>query len=534
MRLILAGLLTALFCSAQIQSCVAEGASFNLAIDRIQKAAQDGNPGEQSDAILDALDVRQHTNCFLKYAHRGLALPAGFAELVRRFESSRTDKQSGPGGGGVASTSVVSQGAVAKTLSIATEYGALTQSVTGQVITVRGNLAGLPSALVRNNILPYCEYRAEAQAQHPVRGEDTNPYCIDRPLLNGLRRVSFGVSFDASRDAQSLTGTATGSAPVQQVTFTGKKREVTSASGRLELWNRRDVTSKDFLKTWQDKVGATMDLVTRDLANDDTPDVIYRLPMYRAWQTESEQRLLSAGGDRARILAAIDESYRDLALRARNSLPDLDERVQRASATFSRYFLAQDELIDSLATKPVLAFEYTNNRPLGQPPISNFRLIFDLPMTAQTRVVANAAIETYDSVPTDAGGKVKKFRDAQGGLELTHGLGAASIVGPAVLSLAGYYQWQNSAALLEIDPANPLPGISFTGLPADAKTIFAKSGNIYLFQAKLAIAPSGSGVKVPVSVTYSNRTELIDKPNWRAQVGVTYDFDSLLSGLAKK
>src|SRR5262249_24541426 len=154
-----------------------------------------------------------------------------------------TDEQSGSGGG-AASTSVVSQGDIAKTLSAAVEYGALTQSVSGQVITIRGNLAGLPSALVRNNVLPYCEIRSETQGQHVVQGRDTNPFCLSGGVLNGLRRVSFGVSFDASRDSESLNGTATGgAAQAQQVTFTGKKREVTAASGRIEIWNRRDVTS---------------------------------------------------------------------------------------------------------------------------------------------------------------------------------------------------------------------------------------------------------------------------------------------------
>jgi len=50
-----------------------------------------------------------------------------------------------------------------------------------------------------------------------------------------------------------------------------------------------------------------------------------------------------------------------------------------------------------------------------------------------------------------------------------------------------------------------------------------------LFQAKLTLAPVGSNIKVPVSVTYSNRTELIEKPTWRGQVGFTYDFDSLFA-----
>ena len=49
----------------------------------------------------------------------------------------------------------------------------------------------------------------------------------------------------------------------------------------------------------------------------------------------------------------------------------------------------------------------------------------------------------------------------------------------------------------------------------------------------IVLTPPRSGVKVPVSVTYSNRTELIDKPTWRAQIGITYDFDSLFAAVSK-
>ena len=48
------------------------------------------------------------------------------------------------------------------------------------------------------------------------------------------------------------------------------------------------------------------------------------------------------------------------------------------------------------------------------------------------------------------------------------------------------------------------------------------------------MTPPGKSVKIPISVTYSNKTELINKPTWRAQIGVAYDFDSLMSLLASK
>ena len=97
------------------------------------------------------------------------------------------------------------------------------------------------------------------------------------------------------------------------------------------------------------------------------------------------------------------------------------------------------------------------------------------------------------------------------------------------MSAALYYQYQHAPSLLNFDPLKPVPGVTFVGLPDDAKTVFATKGDIILGQVKLSLTPHESSVKVPLAVTYSNRTELIDKPTWRAQIGVTYDFDSLFA-----
>lgn len=146
-------------------------------------------------------------------------------------------------------------------------------------------------------------------------------------------------------------------------------------------------------------------------------------------------------------------------------------------------------------------------------------------------MVANGAATFYDSLPADMPAEVTHYRDAQIGLELDHGLGEQSIIGPAVISFALYYQYQHAPALLEIDPLKPIPGVAFAGLPANARTIFTQRGDIWLGQAKVSVTPPGSSIKIPLSLTYSNRTELIDKPTWRGQVGLAYDLDSLLGAL---
>jgi hypothetical protein len=59
----------------------------------------------------------------------------------------------------------------------------------------------------------------------------------------------------------------------------------------------------------------------------------------------------------------------------------------------------------------------------------------------------------------------------------------------------------------------------------------APQGHIGFFQAKLTIPLKDSGVKVPLSVTASNRTELINEKDVRGSIGLTLDLDTFMSVL---
>ena len=54
-------------------------------------------------------------------------------------------------------------------------------------------------------------------------------------------------------------------------------------------------------------------------------------------------------------------------------------------------------------------------------------------------------------------------------------------------------------------------------------------GNINLFQAKWTIPMRNAGMRVPISITRSNRTELIKEKDVRGTIGISFDLDSLFS-----
>jgi hypothetical protein len=186
--------------------------------------------------------------------------------------------------------------------------------------------------------------------------------------------------------------------------------------------------------------------------------------------------------------------------------------------------------LSNKAQTPILTFEYDENRPASQPTNSVFRAIFQRKFT-QVTLTANGAFSIYDSDPSSAIPGASRLRDIQVAGQADHNFQLQSaITGKIGMTLTGayYFQHQSSPAILNVDPSSPVPGVSFTGLPANATQVFAQKGNISIGQVKLSVG-SGSNIKVPISVTYSNRTELITKPTWRGQIGISYDFDSLFA-----
>lgn len=59
----------------------------------------------------------------------------------------------------------------------------------------------------------------------------------------------------------------------------------------------------------------------------------------------------------------------------------------------------------------------------------------------------------------------------------------------------------------------------------------ALPGDVALAQFKLTIPLTKTGIKIPLSVTYANRTESIMEKEVRGNFGITFDLDSILSGL---
>jgi hypothetical protein len=207
-----------------------------------------------------------------------------------------------------------------------------------------------------------------------------------------------------------------------------------------------------------------------------------------------------------------------------NKDPDFMTKVQRAQNAIVASFAQRDEILQRLQNNR-FSTEFNSLHPLGQPNLANIRLIYSFqPSEAPTLFTVNFAAEWYDTVP--GGVKVGKLRDLQAAAQMDRRLGDIPQMGAATLTLAYYYQWMKDNALIMIPAGNTAPGTGIV-LPGSASTLLAPKGNIDIFQAKVTMPIKGGMVKVPVSFTWANRTELINESEKRGQIGLTLDFDSV-------
>lgn len=442
-----------------------------------------------------------------------------FGMLLGEVEALRMNKLVGASSGVSGTTSLVSRVAAPAVLGFGVEYGGILQQTNGTVTTLRGNLLGLSRLAMGEQQFRYCP------AIDPKS-------CT--PASRWLRTVSGSISFDRLDTANSETTEvqpADGTPPTVAQLF--------SSGSRMAAWGLRwDLTPSNnlddpkYVSAWRAAIGdlrkapqsaqllkAISDLFQPyTLPNPDGSDSIYLV-----WKQQTTNLLIPLVGNKALFKQTLERQLDDLINQLSKADPQFPAKIVTLNRAFSNYFQVRDELIQKAQTHK-LALEYTNQHPRSQPFFSNLRFIYShQPSKSQTLFTLNAGLTWYHQTPT--GLDVGKLRDVQVSGQLDRRLGQVPHFGYAVFTLAGYFQYLQSDSVVLLGPANTAPGTGII-LPGTAATILGTKGAIGVAQAKLSI-PVGNTMKIPFSVTWSNRTELITEKDIRAQVGITLDFDSL-------
>jgi hypothetical protein len=385
------------------------------------------------------------------------------------MEEGRTDKQVGSAAPSSGATSLVAKGGVPAVIGLALEHGALTREESGTTLTLRGTPTGIFKALARSGYL------------------DTYIPASD-PTLHLLQRLSFVASFDTSR----------GGAPGQ---FTADLNQLSAVGGRFTFIDHRDPRHARWDAEWQRLVPTQIQLT---VIEDDLDKALNGDLTFTAWLDQTGLA----------IAAASDAELGDV-VRSRvgllRSLPvgaDARGRVRGFVGLFTPLLAQRAAILKGIERGVQVAFDYTNERPASRVNTSNLRLIGSI--GGAIELTANAAVTLFDG--TLPAGIDDRVRDLQVSLQLDVPMGRPEGVGRYLLSFAYRVQRLQSDVLMA-------PGM----VAPDT------SGTVSVGQIKLMIPIKNSPAKIPFSVTFANRTELIKEKVVRGNIGLTYDLDGVLA-----
>jgi hypothetical protein len=146
-----------------------------------------------------------------------------------------------------------------------------------------------------------------------------------------------------------------------------------------------------------------------------------------------------------------------------------------------------------------------------------------------TQLTANVAGSWFAAVPVGATyGSLQSF---QFSAEADKPIGPSASP-RAVLSVAGYGQYQYTGTVLNITAGNLAPGTNIS-LPSNAQVLLGVPGWLEVTQAKL-VFNFGKGYSIPVAFKWSNKTDLVQQGDWKGQFGLTYDLSAVSSILSGK
>jgi hypothetical protein len=467
--------------------------------DAKSNQSSDSGSDEYIDKLLAIYKANSRNSSFITDPtayQRYIAFKKAERSALHAEEEQRLDKQTSSSSGSGNTTSATSKASVPWLLGFAVEHGALTQSVENNLITFRGNVANIFKA-----------FDAKDYVESYRRYQDNN-------LLNLISLASFSVSYASTNNSQASSSQGT----------------LAGYSVHIDLYNHRDPRDRRYIKQWASVVNRSLtNLATRvgeahDLITTKHPEDLHQ------WQVRANaaaQRLDASSPD-AEIRTAI-RNIADDYVKTFGQYDDVRTALQPVAAAAEEYSKQKGEVVQSIEKSPVISIEYTNTfqsaTALPQsstttttttghlPNLSNINLISELPLISRSQLTLNASTTLFTSLP--AGSTSGTVRDYRFSAQTDIPLPELPQLGKSTLSFSGLF-----VSLLE----EPLGQKILVNGVAESRR-----GNIGLFQATLSVPIKGAGVKVPISITASNRTELIKESDVRGTIGITLDIDSLFS-----
>lgn len=539
------------------QACNAVAARIQQATgaDAKARASGDNTTNLRAAAIRDAVRITSFPDCFSDLLRSSTGTATSVATLGK-IATQSTNRSIGAPSNTAGTTSAVAQ--PFSLLSLASEYGGITTSSSNGTFTIQSALDQIPSTLIQNQILVGCTSFVESK-------------CVTNGTLDFLHRFSIGATFNTSTPSQNVSATPAGSAhgTAQPISATATGSSVPSFSAatmKITLFGTR----ADTAKAWAEALSTSSEVTTAANSLLSAAASADKLGLdqnfyYLKWQTCTGRALENASnsdqlnrtiatyytqlsailikgspfvcyqnGPDDQALEAMIENQNGVKKPAKPTpLQGAEEDLANEASLMASYSRAITNLVRQ-TTMPVLAFEYDYLKPLDQPTNSTLRLIFSKSFVKKQQdnfltITANVASSLYNTLPSANIPGSGRIRDVQAGAEIDMLLPTLRLLGQSTLGAAYYFQDQTSPAILNVTPGSPLPGVTFTGLPSSATQVFAQKGDIHVAQLKWGLG-AGKSVKFPIAFSYASRTELVPRPDWRGEFGISWDLTAFSMG----
>jgi hypothetical protein len=503
------------------------------------------------------------------------------AEFRSQVQEWRTDVQTANPPASKGTTSVVSKGSVPYLLGLAAENGALTQMTSGTLVTFRTNPTGLIKALQKYGYAgsgpdsytdPAMKFVKNFSAAVTFNtGAATNTSTIGQgsqvgTLTGSAQQISsFDVRYDIvnhrdprdprySEKWSKLRSGALASVSKslheygeqlkgipQEKKFEAaktdandKRRGYDDAKSEIDKWEASDpakrpheppVSPEDLSKSQRAWQQAERDAQAAYDAYQSQND------KFSGWRNRAIQTIDNAGVDavNSAVLAVAQDFVKTFA-----DDPAIKAAADTAADAISDFLKQEGGIRNQVSKSPIVTLEYTDmlqgsittamasgstqamTSSAMLPSLSNFKLIVAGGTVGGTTLTGNASLTIFNSIP--AGTKTGRVRDFQLSGEADVPLKEIGTLGVPTLTFAGVF------LSLQQQPL---------GMPIEVNGVTVNmKGNLGLAQAKISFpVKKGSGVRVPLSITYASRTEFNREHDVSGQIGVTFNLDSVFAAM---
>jgi len=210
---------------------------------------------------------------------------------------------------------------------------------------------------------------------------------------------------------------------------------------------------------------------------------------------------------------------------------DLQASAKDYATDLASYTTAKKSITDTINKSFIASFEYTfTNQSSVQlpksttqtyaigttaPDLSNFNVILAGPISPNggVQLTANGSVTLFAFPAAQLA--LSPIRDFKVAAEVDFPIPQFVGLAKSTLSVSGLVQDLLQEPLGQKVMVN---GVSVTN-----------AGNIVLGQVKWSVPVGTSGVVIPISITSSNRTDLIKETDVKGTFGISYNFDSLFS-----